>query len=441
MVGGRGALGGRSTLLCVAALLMCGAEAKAQNAGAAAVEVTLDEAIDRALLRSPAYAQSVASLRNAEGGLRTNLGSFLPSLSLNSGTSTRSQNQFDPTTQRVVEGSATSFNASMSSSLTLFEGGRRFRERSQAQADVLAAEADQVDARYGVVLQTQNAFFSALRQTELLQVQVARVERAEESLSNIRRQVQLGAATRSDTLRARLEVANARLAEIQAQTALRAAEFALGRQIGEGAPVRPSAPPNMDPAPLALSDEQIYQVAEAESPAVRAAMANASAFDAGVSSARSAYWPTLRLSSGYSWANNEVAFANGNTSWNLGISASVPVFNGFTREENISRAEQSARVARFQEEDARLAARQNADAALQALRTAELTAEIASEAVVVAAEDLRVVEQRYRLGVGTILDLITSQIALEQAEADLVIARYDYVLARAELEALLGRRL
>jgi outer membrane protein len=404
-------------------------------------QVTLAEAIDRAIDRSPTYVQSTANLRNAEGGLKTTLGSFLPTLSLNSGASTRSQSQFDPTTQRLVEGSASSMNAGVSARLTVFEGGRRFSEWDRTQADILAAEAQMIDSRYGVVLQTQTSFFNALRQGELLEVQRARVARAEESLSNIRRQVQLGAATRSDTLRARLEVANARLAEIQAETALRGAEFALGRQVGEAGPVAPVAPAEMGRAPLPLTDDEIYQIAEQESPAVRAAQANRTAANAGASSSRAAYWPSLSLSSGYSWANNAVALADGNTSWNLGISASVPVFNGFAREENISRAEQSARVARYQEDDARLAARQNADAALQSLRTAELTAEIAGEAVVVATEDLRVVEQRYRLGVGTILDLITSQIAVEQAEADLVVARYDYVLARAELEALLGRTL
>ncbi len=426
-------------------LLFCaGAVAAGQPGDALAgqrLEVTLEEAIDRAIDRSPAYAQSTANLQNAEGGLRTNLGGFLPSINLSSGTSTRSQNQFDPTTQRLVAGSATSMNASVNSSLTLFQGGARFRERDRARADVLAAEANQIDSRYGVVLQTQNVFYTSLRSAELLEVQRARVARAEESLSNVRRQVQLGAATRSDTLRARLEVANARLAEIQAETSLRAAEFSLGRQIGQAGPVSPVAPPDLGPGPLALSDEEIYRIAESESPAVRAARASSGAFEASVASARAAYWPRLSLSSGYSWSNDAVALNGGNTSWNLGLSASVPVFNGFAREENISRAEQSARVARHQENDARLAARQSADAALQGLRTAELTTEIASEAVIVASEDLRVVEQRYRLGVGTILDLITSQVAVEQAEADLVVARYDYVLARAELEALLGREL
>jgi outer membrane protein TolC len=70
-----------------------------------------------------------------------------------------------------------------------------------------------------------------------------------------------------------------------------------------------------------------------------------------------------------------------------------------------------------------------------------LAIDIAGEAVAVADEDLRVTRERYRLSVAIILDVVTSQIASDQARVDLVNARYDYVLARAELEAILGRDL
>ena len=48
---------------------------------------------------------------------------------------------------------------------------------------------------------------------------------------------------------------------------------------------------------------------------------------------------------------------------------------------------------------------------------------------------------RYRLGVATIVDVLTSQEALNQAEVDVVNARFDYLRARAQIEALIGRKL
>ena len=66
---------------------------------------------------------------------------------------------------------------------------------------------------------------------------------------------------------------------------------------------------------------------------------------------------------------------------------------------------------------------------------------IASVNVAAATEDLRVQQERYRVGAGTILDLLTSQAALTQAQTNLVQARFNYLIARAQLEALVGRSL
>ena len=49
--------------------------------------------------------------------------------------------------------------------------------------------------------------------------------------------------------------------------------------------------------------------------------------------------------------------------------------------------------------------------------------------------------ERYRVGAATIRDRLTSQEALSQAEADVMNARFDYLRAKAQIEALIGRPL
>jgi outer membrane protein TolC len=61
--------------------------------------------------------------------------------------------------------------------------------------------------------------------------------------------------------------------------------------------------------------------------------------------------------------------------------------------------------------------------------------------VVVANETFRVQGARYREGATTILDLLEAQVALSEAEAELVQSRHAARLARARIEALLGRRI
>lgn len=409
------------------------------GSAAAQESVTLEEAVARALVRSPQMAQAEQSVSSAELTRRQSWAAFLPTVSAGSSGSLRSSNIFDPTTQRVVQGSSDSYSASLSASYSVFEGGRRFAEMDQARADLAAADARRIDQRFQVALQTKSLFFTALRQEDLLEVARQRVDQAQQTLDLVRTQIRVGTGTISDSLRARLDLVNAQQAVLQSEVALRAARFALGRQIGEGAPVAPVRPDNLEPRPLDLSEEEVYLLAEEESPSVRAARQSTESSAAAVRAAKTAWLPTLRFSSGYSWANQDRSFTGGSTSWSMGLSASYPIFNGFQRETSIDRAQFTQRVSRLQEDDARLAARQEADAALQDLRMAERAIEIAEEANLVAQEDLRVVTERYRVSVATILDLVISQISAAQAATDVVTSRYDYLLARAQLEAVLGR--
>jgi len=403
--------------------------------------ITLDDAVARALVRSPTMAQQEQGVLTARTGQRQAWGSFLPTLSVSSSGALRSQNRFDPNTDRVVQGSSDSYSAGISASYSVFEGGRRFAELDAADAEIVAAEASREDQRFQVTLDTEIIFFEALRQSDLLEVERTRLEQAEQNLSMVRRRTEVGRATISDSLRARLERVNAEQAVLQAETATRAARFQLGRQIGEGMPVVPVPPESLEPGPLPLAEAEIMQIAEAASPGVVAARAQAGAASAQVSAARTAYLPNLSLSSGYNWANQSASFADGTTSWSLALRASYPIFNGFQRGTTVERARFAQQVANLQEEDARLGARAEADAALQDIRTAERGIEIAEEALLVASEDLRVVRERYEVGVATVLDVIISQAAADEAAASAVTARYDYWLARARLEAVLGREL
>ena len=433
----------RTVLTLGAVLLVAGAGAAQEPSilDAGATRITLDGALARAVVRSPQLAQSEQALVNAGETRRTAVGAFLPTISTNSGMSVRSTQRFDAATDRLVTGSSNSYNAGLTARYDLFRGGQRFSELDRAAADVTAARARREDQRFNVNFQTKNFFFQALRQEELLTVALRRLEQATQSLEMTRTQQQVGAGTVSDTLRARLEFINSRQAVLTAQIQTRAARFALGRQIGIAEPVIPVAPDDLEPRPLRLSEREILEVAENLAPSVQAAEAIFEAAREAYSSSKSAYIPSLSLSTGYNWSNQEGSFSGGITSWNLNFNLSYPIFNGFSREASIVRAEYSTRVARLQEDDARLASRQETDAALRTLETSELAIDIAGEAVAVADEDLRVTRERYRLSVAIILDVVTSQIASDQARVDLVNARYDYILARAELEAILGRDL
>ena len=190
-----------------------------------------------------------------------------------------------------------------------------------------------------------------------------------------------------------------------------------------------------------VDTEAIRQEAEARSPRIQTAVAGTQVAQANLRASRAAYWPSLTLAASTGWN------ATGSTGYtflnqrqvSLGLSWSI--FNGFDRELTIAQREASLDVAEASAADER----RGVDAELTQ-RVAELDAarskiDITATSVAAATEDLRVQQQRYQLGASTIVDVLTSQEALNQAEVDVVNARFDYLRAKAQLEALMGRTL
>jgi outer membrane protein TolC len=155
-----------------------------------------------------------------------------------------------------------------------------------------------------------------------------------------------------------------------------------------------------------------------------------------VASAKSAYLPTLSARGGWAWAREE--FPPRNRSWSVALFGSLPLFDGFNRERQLYQARATLDQTRAAERAEELALRKELDQALGTVDAALASIDLAAQTVELSAEDLRVTQERYRLGLATILDLQSAQIALRQAEVDLIQRRFDYQLGLARLEAILG---
>jgi outer membrane protein len=405
------------------------------------VTLTLDEVVRRTLLNSPQVVQAQGAVQTAGASELSAVGAFLPNLNITSGAALSSTQRFDPNTNTNLSGSSDSYNAGISSSVDLFTGGRRGAQLTQARAETRASEASLVQQRYAVRRNAKAAYFDVARANDLIRSAEARLKRADEGLAAAQLRSQAGSATRSDVLRAELERTNARQGLLQANNQKRAAMYALGRLVAIDGPVDVAGEQPLTADELPLTAEQLLELALTQAPAVITAEANEGAALAGIRVSRSQYMPSVNGSGSYNWNNDAPTFNDLRSSWSLRLGLSFPVFNRFAREESVERSQVQASVARYQLDDARRATRANLEALLGTIETSRQAILIAEEALALAEEDLRVQQERYRLGVSTILEQVTSQENLVTAETSLIAAQYDYQLALAELEALIGREL
>jgi outer membrane protein len=418
------------------------------GAGPAAAQkpkLTLPEAIARANRVQPSVISAGGTIRNAQARQRSASGAYLPNLTLSGsrGDNFSEGSILDPSTgQLTTSGSSTrSLGTTLSSSVDLFAGFRRTGEKKAANANRDAADASFLNAQFQQQLTTTNTFFDVLAAEQLMLVRAASVRRAEEQLKVAVARLQAGRGIRPDSLRSLVTLGNAQLQLVDAQTALATAEANLGRLVGEDGPVGAVDDSTLYQMLPALDTAALRAEAIATAPAVKSAEASAASARAAITVAKAGYYPTLNLSGSASLngsSRNSYTFLQ---SRQVSLGLNWPIFNRFQREQGIVSSQVAAEVAEANAAEARRQVLSSLTAALAALEAARLRIGISQTSVLAGQEDLRVQQERYRLGVATILDVLTSQEALNQAEVDGVTARFDYVRARAQISALIGRTL
>jgi outer membrane protein len=407
------------------------------------LEISLAEAVRRALDVQPAVIQARGTVTNADWQKRAADGAFLPTVTLNS-------SAFRQNTGSVVNGLQASstrayqYSTGLTASLDLFTGFRRVAQYRNADATEDAADAGLVNQRYQVTLATKQFFFTALANEELVRVAQSQVARAKEELQISVNKFSAGAATRSDTLTSTVDLGNARLSLLQAQANLATAQANLARQIGVDGSVRAV----LDSQLAALPDTTgLRDVALQQAPLVLQAVAQERAASASVSQSRSQYWPTLTASYSTSsqgatapWNGFEPSPTQRNLN-QLRIGLSWTLFNGFQREQATAQSTTALDLARAQAADTRRQLSAQLTQQLAAMFTADAQIGITGANVAAATEALRVTQERYKLGAGTLLDLLTAEANMTQAQVNQVQSRYNYLIARAQVEALVGHAL
>lgn len=411
--------------------------APAPASAGAPPRVTLDQAINRATRLDPNYVRALGQVDNAEWGRRAALAVFvLPSLTASLDATKYSTEFFNIGTNR---NQAEAVNATLEARYDLFNA-RKFTDLGRTRAELESAQAGELEQRFRTALLVESDYYAVLQNQELSRVAADRTRRAEEGLGIARARVVSGAAVQSDSLQLVLELTQARTDQLRRDAALRVSRLQLGRRIGEAGPVD-AEPVDTAVAPeLPLGVDEAVQLAVTQGPQYRAARASERAAAAFLKGQRGQYLPRVTLI-GTHLRFDDSFFPSARNVSAISLNVSLPIWDDGRRELAVSQARVNRDVSRAIRDDLERAARPDVTAAFEAYVTARATTELSSTGVLVARENYRVQESRYRAGSTTILDVLDAQIRLTQSEADLVQSRYATRLALAGLEAILGHRL
>jgi outer membrane protein len=292
--------------------------------------------------------------------------------------------------------------------------------------------AAHVTAAYGRVLAASAANHSAEAAVETVH--------ADRELAGNRRDA--GRATDADVLQVDLYISRAREQQIRAASEERIARAQLNQLMGESLgtvflidplPPLPDIPGRDDTASALLEAEAVINRPDVK----RAALQEELAVTA-ESAARAAFLPRVSAQGG--WELNSGGWNAPRSSWVVGATARINVFNGSADSARVAEIRELATRRALERQSAEAAARLDVYAAVARLDAARASDLVGRTAVALAQENRRIVRDRYEAGLNDVASLLRAVDAVAQAETQAVTARVAVLTEAAALTRALGRR-
>ena len=485
----------------VLGIVLFSAPARAQTP----TTLSLEEALDLARRNNPAFLQQKNDAAVAQWTTREAYGSLLPTSAVSGGLSYQAGGQqrfgvfsgsdlgITETPDYYFSDYSIGLNYRLSGA-TLFGIGQARSNESAVDARIEASEfalTAAVTRQYLAVLLAQDAV--ALAEQELT--------RAEENFKLASARVSVGAAIPLDEKQAAVERGRAEVALLQAQNARVAERLRLSEQIGIELPADVQLVSKFEVAELNTTKEALLQRAMQRHPNLRALQAGERAANAGVRMARSSYFPTVSFSmgwSGYTRQSGDDAFLIAQTRDRIAgarqeceftnevfrrladplptrdcsglvftpameqqilaendafpfeftkqpfgaqMSVSLPIFSGFARERQVESAKVAAADARHQLRAEELRLKTEIERAYATVETALRSVALEERTRELAAEQLELARERYRVGAANFLELKDAETLKARADRAYLTALYGYHEALAALEAAVGETL
>lgn len=461
--------------------------------------LTLEEAIQLSLRNNPAHQQSISARNRSGASVRTAYGSLLPGVTSSftgsfreGGTEIFGGQQFGAASDRLSSGYQINVGANYNV--------RSLLQPGVARANLNATEADVTRSAANTRAAVVTQYLNVLQAQATAALQDTLLANAEAQLELNRAREAVGAVTSLQVRQAEVTLGQARVGVLRERNNVENQLQRLFQEMGVDRIEGTRLTTTFAITEPTLQLNELMTMARRSNPSLLAAEARQKAAEASVKQARGSYLPTLSLSTGFSGnslqetniepsisqarlqteasrrsclttdsiragaglstrggcdqivftdsdaaamrsANDQFPFSFAKSPFGYSVSLSLPIFNGFQREEQIQ-------IAASQRNDARYAARAQQLQMTTEVSTAHRnllmqyqTVQMQQQNRTTAEQALQLAQERYRVGASTFVEVSDARAAFERASTDHIVATYEFHKAYAELERAVGRPL
>jgi TolC family type I secretion outer membrane protein len=413
--------------------------------------LTLEDCIELALKNHPDIVGAKEQVKVANGNVWQAFGAFLPSISAGGSVSeSHTEITYDTVSYAGIDtliqsgGINKNYGVGVSASLTLFNGGQNIFNYLGSKADKSYYDYLREQTEQNLILTVKTTYFAYLAALKTKEIREEAVKRGEEQYKLASSRFEVGSASKSDVLKAKVQYGSDKLDLLAAENGIRIARSNLAYLIGVDVNSDIDFSTDYKASQYLGSEDEAMKFGLAHHPGLLAQEKNLQAAKYDVRSTRGQYFPTITVSLNRNWSNkywHELNdFRDIDAAWSIQTSLNFTIFGNFSRKASMTRAKATLNNARADYYYSRNnVANEIKKAYLDMTRAKEALA-LAEENEAAAREDMNIVKEKYNLGAATILELLDAQVSLITAQNDKIQADFDYNLAVAQLENAMGRK-
>ncbi|MBO5799365.1 MAG: TolC family protein [Paludibacteraceae bacterium] len=302
-----------------------------------------------------------------------------------------------------------------------------------------------LSSKISLVSQVIAGYYQILNAQDSYEVLKKSYNLAVENYDIAKKRYNQGMASEYDALQAEVQVKNLKPTLLSTENAIELLKLQLKVLMGV-----PSSQPIKVQGSLADYEQDMFEVADVtdmdsalmDNPTLKELEISTNLLEKQLELQKAQWYPTLSLSFVYQWISQNDNFKMADYEWNpystLGLTLSIPIFQGGARYYKQKQAQIAYDEMQYTVEDVRYKLGMQVQSAIDNIRVAVEKIEATKDAKESAEKGLRISQKRYEVGAGSFLELTSSDNANTQAQHAYFQAIYDYIVAKNSLDEVLG---
>jgi len=413
-------------------------------------ELSLKDAITIAFLTNKAIQIQAEEIDIAKAGILGAKSAFWPKLSANYGY-TDNGAAFDLRKLAIQGGSKkdtgiftgyTNDNKiGISVTDTLYNGGADIATLRESQLGLKVQEETLRARKLDVAFETKRLYYGLLLAYETERITQALYNEAKAHYDDVRAKFEQGTSSKFDLLQSSVQVSKIVPEVVKAGNAIQIITAEFKKLLGFKQEEVISITGRFDFSPVEIKEEEFLKLAYKNNPEMILKLFGIDISKWEIEYARSDYYPQVNANFGYTYRSNNLntIFNYQHSDWALGVNVGFSIFDGMSTKAKVDAAKAKYAQAFLSKEDVTDQLAVDVKSACLDMKQAEAIVQSQKDAIVEAKEALKISIIGYDNGVMTNLDVLDSQVSLSQVEKNLSEGIYDYLMAKAQLDRIMGR--